>query len=102
VVPQISIDAMSGHSGFNTMKVNGHKGKKTLHIFIDSGSTHNFVDETVAKRLGCRLEPMAVKSVAIADGNTLQCKFICRNFTWTLHGVEFMTDILLLPWENVM
>jgi len=93
---------MSGHSGFNTMKVNGHKGKKTLHIFIDSGSTHNFVDETVAKRLGCRLEPMAVKSVAIADGNTLQCKFICRNFTWTLHGVEFMTDILLLPWENVM
>ena len=33
LVPQISINAMSGHSGFNTMRVNGHKGKNDFaHI----------------------------------------------------------------------
>jgi len=74
----------------------GHKGKKILHILIDSGSTHNFLDETVARKLDCKLEPIVVQPVAIADGNTLQCTSICRNFTWTLHGVEFKTDILLL------
>jgi len=58
-IPQISINAMNGHSGFNTMRVNGHRGKKTLHILIDSGSTHNFLDEQLAKSLGCQLEPIA-------------------------------------------
>lgn len=49
---QISINAMSGHSSFNTMRVNGHMGKKTLHILIDSGSTHNFLDEQLASVWG--------------------------------------------------
>ena len=97
VEPQISINAMSGHPGFNTMRVNGHKGKKTLHILIDSGSTHNFLHEHLARKMGCLLEPITAQTVAIADGNTLQCKFICRQFTWTLHGVKFVSDILLLP-----
>jgi len=65
LVPQISINAMSGYSSFNTMRVNGHKGKKTLHILIDSGSTHNFLDEHLARKLGCKLEPIAKQSVAI-------------------------------------
>jgi len=52
LVPQISINTMSGHSDFNTIRVSGHRGKKTLHILIDSGSTHNFLDEHLAKKLG--------------------------------------------------
>ena len=88
--PQISIDAMHGHSGFNTMRVNGHKGKKTLHILIDSRSIHNFLDEHLARKLGCKLEAIAKQSVAIADGNILQCQFIYRNFSWTLLGTEFV------------
>ena len=96
LVPQISINTMSGHLGFNTMRVNGHKGKRTLHILIDSGSTYNFLNDHLARKLGCKLEPIATQPVAIAGGNTL-CQFICRKFTWTLHGIEFMSDILLLP-----
>jgi len=96
VTPQISINAMHGHSGFNTMRVNGHKGKKTLHILIDSGSTHNFLDEQLARKLGCKLEPITRQLVAIADGNTLQCQYICRQFSWTLLGTESVSDILLL------
>ena len=76
LTPQISINAKHGHSGFNTMRVNGYKGKKTLHILIDFGSTHNFLDEHLARKLGCKLEPIAKQSVAIADGNILQCQFV--------------------------
>jgi len=45
----------------------------------------------------CRLEPIAKLIVAIADGNTMQCQFICKGFRWTLHGTEFVSNILLLP-----
>lgn len=47
VSPQISINAMCGSSGFHAMRVNGHLRKKTLHILIDSRSTHNFLDEQI-------------------------------------------------------
>ena len=80
VVPQTSIHAMCGSVGFQTMRVNGHVGKKTIHILINSGSTHNFLDEKLAKTLGCILEPMVAQSITIAGDNQLQCHYICRNF----------------------
>ena len=71
--PQISINAMLGNSGFNAMRVNGHIGKKILHIPIDSGSPHNFLNEQMARKLGCKLEPITKQCVAIANGNSMQC-----------------------------
>ena len=51
MIPQLSINAMSGCPDFNTMRVNRHIGKKTIHILLDSGSTHNVLDEQLARRL---------------------------------------------------
>ena len=42
VAAYISMNAIYGNTGFQKMRVNGHVGKKTIHILIDSGSTHNF------------------------------------------------------------
>lgn len=60
---QISIQAMHGSVGFQTMRVMGHVGKRQIHILIDSGSTHNFLDENFAKKCGCKLEAMNVQSI---------------------------------------
>ena len=46
VQPQISMLALSGAQGFQTMRITGLYGKTPLHILIDSGSTHNFLDIT--------------------------------------------------------
>ena len=35
--------------------------------------------------------------MAIADGSSMQCQFVCRNFKWTLQGIEFESDVLHLP-----
>ena len=68
-----------------------------LQILVDSSSSHNFVDVDLAKRLGCKLEPINLQSVTVADGNKLQCYYMCRNFRWRLQGTEFCSDIFLIP-----
>jgi len=89
--------AINGASGFHTMRINGHLGKKTIHILIESGSTYNFLDVNLAKKLGRKMEPIALQAVTIADGNQLQCQYICKNFAWQMHGTDFTSDVLLIP-----
>lgn len=95
--PCISIDALSGNHNFQTMRVNGYHGSKKLHILIDSGSTHNFLDLTLARKLGLHLDSIATQAVTVADGNHLPCQFVCKDFIWKLHYTEFKSDMLLIP-----
>ncbi|GJT35697.1 putative mitochondrial protein [Tanacetum coccineum] len=60
------------------MRVTVKVGKHELHILVDCGSTHNFLDDSVAKRIGCPLKdtcPLAV----------------------TLQGETFKADMMILP-----
>jgi hypothetical protein len=51
LTPHISLDALEGTVGLNTMKVNGKIDKTIVCILIDSGSTHNFLNNTLALKL---------------------------------------------------
>ena len=46
---EISIHALNGIPGFHTLRVVGYSEKGPLNILIDPGSTHNFIDEEVAR-----------------------------------------------------
>ena len=48
LTPHISLDALEGTVGLNTLKVNGQIDKTTVCILIDSGNTHNFLNTIVA------------------------------------------------------
>jgi len=71
--PQISVNALSGVQGFQTIRVTEMYGKSSLHILLDARSTHNFLDISMAKRLGCTIQK--IQSVTVADGNRLHCIF---------------------------
>ncbi|GJU07030.1 retrotransposable element Tf2 [Tanacetum coccineum] len=49
---QISLNALNGSNTFQTMRVTGKVGKHEIHILVDCGSTHNFLDDSVAKKIG--------------------------------------------------
>ena len=53
-VPQISLNALS--PTHNTMRVKGHVLRQLLHILMDSGSTHHFLDIHTTKNWGVNLE----------------------------------------------
>lgn len=79
------------------MRVIGQYGKRKLFILIDPGSTHNFIDVKVAQELGCHLEAFSPMTVAAANGNSLVTKFKCSNFTWSVQGYSFTSEIRTLP-----
>lgn len=82
---------------FQIMRIVGQHEKKDLHILLDSGSTHNFIDSRRARRMGCRVEPIPPIWVRVADGGRIKCDSMIKGPTWRMHGAEFQADVMLLP-----
>ncbi|GJZ35754.1 retrotransposable element Tf2 [Tanacetum coccineum] len=95
--PHISLNALSGIPTHNTMKVRGHVLKRLLHILMDSGSTHNFLDIYMAKRLGCKIRNTCPLEVSVAGGSKLISQYMVKDFQWKLQGIVFETDVMLFP-----
>ena len=95
--PLISLNAITGTTNFQTMRVIGTVGKHTLHILIDCGSTHNFLDKNVAKQIGCLTRSTCPLSVTVANGNKLITGAECKGFKWLFGSTPFTTDVMLLP-----
>lgn len=95
--PVISINALSGNATFNCMRVVRQYGKKKLHILIDNGSTHNFLDIRVANELGCKLEKTKPMTVVAAIGDNVITGYRCSNFEWKVQGYHLTTEVRTLP-----
>nr|GEX57405.1 hypothetical protein [Tanacetum cinerariifolium] len=54
--PHISLNALIGRNTFQTMRVIGHICKYEIHILVDSGSTHNFIDCEIARKVKLQLK----------------------------------------------
>ncbi|KAF2305961.1 hypothetical protein GH714_009164 [Hevea brasiliensis] len=70
-IPAISLHAIAGFEGPETMRLTGTVEKLKGIILVDSGNTHNFVSESFAKRAG--IEPTNAKKlkVQVASGEEL-------------------------------
>ncbi|GKA69695.1 gypsy/ty3 retroelement polyprotein [Tanacetum coccineum] len=91
-IPQISLNALNGANTFQTMRVTGKVGKHELHILIDCGSTHNFLDVNLAKRVGCLVTSTCPLAVTVGGNKQLISDSECKNFEWQLQGETFNTD----------
>nr|GEY82479.1 hypothetical protein [Tanacetum cinerariifolium] len=72
---------------YKTMSVKGTVGKDVIHILVDCGSTHNFVDNCVAKKLGCQIISTCPLVVTVRDGyniasNNSQCCEMMLGIEW--------------------
>lgn len=100
IEPCISVNALAWNQNFQTMSLKGLVVNNLVHILVDSGSTHNFLDLSFSKKLGLQLEEVSAQAVTIIDGNHIVCKYICRNFSWLMSGRKFSTEVILIPLES--
>ncbi|KAJ0010456.1 hypothetical protein Pint_32862 [Pistacia integerrima] len=82
------------------MKVRGTIGKLPMVVLLDSGITHNFLREELAKRLGLPIESTGHLDVWVANGETLasQGKFV--GVSMILQGNSITADFYLLPMQG--
>ncbi|XP_019264304.1 PREDICTED: uncharacterized protein LOC109241930 [Nicotiana attenuata] len=96
-VCEISVHALHGVPTFLNLRVTGYCQKRPLSILVDPGSTHNFIDDDVARSLGIATLKINPQTINVADGNNRQTNELCKNLTWLLQGVTYTADFLLLP-----
>lgn len=75
---EISLHALSGTFNPHTIRLTGWVRNRPLSVLIDSGSTHNFVQESVASRLGYEIQTLPEFKVFIGSGEYLTCRQVCR------------------------
>jgi hypothetical protein len=97
--PHIPLNAL-GVIGLNTLRVTSRVEKQQLFILVDSGSTHNFINNQVADMLCCKLTSIKALIVQVVDGETMTCISVCNNFQWSMQGVDFAADVFTLDLKN--
>ncbi|XP_072971373.1 uncharacterized protein [Typha angustifolia] len=78
VQAELSFHSLADKSTPKTLRVEGMIKKKKVLILIDSGSTHNFVDLWMVRRLGLESEPSNGFDVIIGDSTMLRTEGICH------------------------
>ena len=77
--PNISCNALEGISTPQNLNIEGQIKKEKVILFIDSGSTHNFIHCKVAKELNFFLYPTPEFQVMVANGGTINYFGKCHN-----------------------
>ncbi|XP_057475850.1 uncharacterized protein LOC130763850 isoform X2 [Actinidia eriantha] len=93
---QISINAITGSVSYRTMRVHGLVKKQKVIILIDTGSTHNFLNQEVVKKAGVETIDTDPLTVFVADGTKMTSNAACKGFKWEMQGVIFQTDMRIL------
>jgi hypothetical protein len=75
------------------MHITEYYQKPPLHVLIDCGSTHNFLEVNMAKKIGCKIDPIDLIIVAIADGARVLISSVVQNFQWTIQHQTFTFDM---------
>jgi hypothetical protein len=96
----VSLHALTGLCGTNTMQLLLHVKGKQLRALIDSGSTHSFIHEAVVHALGLDVMHRPGLSVKVANGERLQSYGVCKNTSVDIQGEIFKIDCYTLPPEG--
>nr|POF01502.1 hypothetical protein CFP56_45303 [Quercus suber] len=77
--PGISLHAISGDHAPETMKVSGKIGSVPAMVLLDSGSSHNFISESLAQKLV--LQPAQEKKIRVMVASGERLTSTIRNIT---------------------
>jgi hypothetical protein len=77
--PIISLNALTGFSAPQTLKLIGYIKHRKVIILVDSGSTHNFIHRRIAQETHCYIHAVNNFQIMIANGGSMKCGGRCEN-----------------------
>jgi hypothetical protein len=66
-------------------------------VLVDSGSTHNFIQNRVTKQLALQGSSTHEFQVLVGNGETLECSSLCQQVELRLGTHPFLVDLFVLP-----
>jgi hypothetical protein len=97
---EISLNALSGMSTGQSMRLGVAMRNQTLVVLVDSESTHYFMAEHVARHLELRLVPTAGMTVGVTNGERLPCVGVCPALSFSIHGEVFCMDFFVIALDG--
>jgi hypothetical protein len=94
--PKISINAISGSSGSKSMRVLGVLQSHPVSILIDSVSTHNFLDPSIAARVNLSIVSTPLLHVKVANGDTIPCFGRIAVVSLKVQGLPILADFYII------
>ncbi|XP_061371285.1 uncharacterized protein LOC133313888 [Gastrolobium bilobum] len=94
---EISYNALFGHHSPRSFRMIGSAHGFKVQILIDSGSTHNFITNRVAKHLQLPIQAIKKFKVQVGNGDSLFCEGLCAKVPIILQQVHlFDIDLYVL------
>jgi hypothetical protein len=79
VNPLITLNALTGISTPQTLKLINYFKNQNVIILVDSGSTHNFDHRRIAQETLCYIYAVNNFEIMIANGGSMKCGGRCEN-----------------------
>jgi hypothetical protein len=79
VEPIISLNALTGFSTPQTLKLIDYIKHRKFIILVDSGSTHKFIHRCIAQETHCYIHAINNFQIMIAKGGSMKCGGRCEN-----------------------
>jgi hypothetical protein len=72
-------------------------GAATFVALVDTGSTHNFIGESAARRSNLPIEPRPRLTATVANGKCVSCPGVLRQSQVTINNRAFGVDLFVMP-----
>lgn len=83
---EISLNALVDNKSTSTIRLQGTVKGRKVHLLIDSGSTHSFVDMNLVKQLKLTPEVDSLLLVKVANGNSMVVDSVCKNLGYEVQN----------------
>jgi hypothetical protein len=78
VEPMIALNALTGFSAPQTLKLIGYIKNQKVIILVDSGGTHNFIHLCITQEINCYIHTINNFKIMFANGGSMKCEG-CEN-----------------------
>lgn len=92
----LSLNSIAGISSPHTIKLMGKIGSTDVVVLIDSGATHNFIEETMLGKLGLTESETGKYGVITGTGITVKGRGLCTDVSLEMQGCRVTTSFLPL------
>lgn len=92
---------MADVNGPRTMRIESCIKHRRVIVLIDSGSTHNFVSQEIAKKLQLMATTVEPFKIRVVNRESLECDIMYKDVPLRLQVVAITTDLFVLPLKGL-